>query len=49
MSRRMLSEQTWSDLFELFVAVDGDGPALVRVARKSLPAHALGFVPGGVS
>jgi hypothetical protein len=49
MIRRMLSEQTWLDLFQLFDAVEGDGPALVRVARKSLPAHALGFVPGGVS
>ena len=49
MSRSMLPEQTWLDLFALFDAVKGDGAALVRVARKSLPAHALGFVMGGVS
>ncbi len=49
MSRSMLPEQTWRDLFALFDAVDGDGAALVRVARKSLPAHALGFVTGGVA
>lgn len=49
MSRRMLSEQTWRDLFALFDANQGDGASLLRVVRKSLPAHALGFVPGGVS
>lgn len=49
MIRRMLPEDFWRDLCELFVAVDGDGPAMVRVARKSQPAHALGFVHGGAA
>ena len=45
----MLPEQLWSDLCAVFVALGGDGPALVRVARKSLPEFALGFVAGGIS
>ena len=49
MTRSMLPEQAWSDLCDLFAAVDGDGAALLRVVRKSLPGVALGFVPGGVS
>jgi hypothetical protein len=49
MTRSMLPEQAWTDLCDLFAAVDGDGSALIRVVRKSLPAHALGFVAGGVA
>lgn len=49
MRRSMLPESIWTDLCAVFVALDGDGAALVRVARKSLPAHALGFVMGGAS
>lgn len=49
MSRGMLSAEAWADLCALFVAVDGDGASLLRVVRKSLPAHALGFVAGGVA
>jgi hypothetical protein len=45
----MLPESEWSTLFELFASVDGDGAALLRVVRKSLPGVALGFVSGGVS
>jgi len=47
--RSMLPEAEWSTLFELFASVDGDGAALLRVVRKSLPAVSLGFVPGGIS
>ena len=49
MTRSMLPEQTWLDLCAVFVTLDGDGSALLRVVRKSLPSVALGFVTGGVS
>lgn len=49
MTRSMLPEQAWLDLCDLFAAVGGDWSALVRVVHVSLPAVALGFVPGGVS
>lgn len=49
MSRSMLPAQAWNDLCDLFAAVDGDGAALLRVVRKSLPGVALGFVAGGVA
>lgn len=45
----MLPAQAWIDLCDLFAAVDGDGAALLRVVRKSLPGVALGFVAGGVA
>jgi hypothetical protein len=49
MKRSMLPESTWLDIFTLFDATDGDGGALIRVVRKSLPSVALGFVAGGVA
>lgn len=49
MSRSMLPEQTWLDICAVFVALDGDGAALVRVARAPLPGVALAFVAGGVA
>lgn len=49
MKRSMLPEQTWLDLCAVFATLDGDGAALLRVVRKSLPAVSLGFVPGGIS
>lgn len=45
----MLPEQTWSHLVEVFDALDGSGPAFLRVVRKSLPGVALGFVSGGIA
>jgi hypothetical protein len=49
MSRRMLSEETWRDIGEVIVAVDGNPLAAIRVLQKSLPRFALAFVRGGVS
>lgn len=49
MSRSMLPEQTWLDIFTLFDAVNGDSEALLRVVRKSLPGVAIAFVAGGVA
>jgi hypothetical protein len=49
MSRSMLPESVWLDIYALFDATEGDGACLIRVVRKSLPAHALGFVAGGVA
>jgi hypothetical protein len=49
MTRSMLPESVWLDIFTLFDVTEGDGGALLRVVRKSLPAHALGFVAGGVA
>jgi hypothetical protein len=49
MTRSMLPEQTWLDICAVFAALEGDGACLIRVVRKSLPAHALGFVAGGVA
>lgn len=49
MTRSMLPESVWLDIYALFDATEGDGGALLRVVRKSLPAHALGFVAGGVA
>jgi hypothetical protein len=45
----MLPEQAWSDLCDLFAAVNGDWSAILRVVHVSLPSVALGFVAGGVS
>jgi hypothetical protein len=49
MTRRMLPESIWLDIYAIFDATDGDGAALLRVVRASLPTVALGFVNGGVA
>jgi hypothetical protein len=49
MSPRMLPAETWRDIGEVIVGVDGNPLAAIRVLRKSLPAYALAFVRGGVS
>jgi hypothetical protein len=49
MIRSMVPAETWAELCALLVAVQGDERAVIRVVRKSLPAHALGFVAGGVA
>lgn len=49
MSRCMIPESLWLDMADVFVALDGDGAAFVRVVRASLPGVALGFVAGGVA
>lgn len=47
MTRRMLPESIWLDIFTLFEATGGDSACLIRVVRASLPTVALGFVTGG--
>jgi hypothetical protein len=49
MTRRMLPESIWLDIYAIFDATDGDGAALLRVVRASLPTVALGSVNGGVA
>lgn len=49
MSRAMLPESLWSDMADVFVALDGRCDAFLRVVRKALPEHAFGFVNGGVA
>lgn len=49
MSRAMIPEALWLDVADVFVALDGDGPAFLRVVRASLPGVALGFVIGGIA
>lgn len=49
MSRRMLPESLWLDMADIFVALEGDSAAFLRVVRASLPGVALGFVNGGVA